>query len=295
MTVPRAILPGQTYLVTRRCTQRQFLLTPTEQTNAIASYCLGLATKHTGVLLNAVCIMSNHWHGVVSDPDARLPQFLARFHGLLAKAQNAALGRWENLWSSQKPSVVQLTSPEDVIAKMAYAIANPTSAGLVEAPELWPGVLACPIKNARIVAQKPAGFFANRSALPETISVRLTPPLMLSDWSESDFSKRLNAAVDELVQRARRDFAGRGRHFLGAEMVRKQCFTATPKTSAVHRALDPSVAARSPRKRVHALAKKDAFVRAYRHAWQRFRAGTRDAKFPAGTYALRLNAAVDCE
>lgn len=47
-------------------------------------------------------------HGVVSDPFARLPEFLERFHRLFARAQNAALGRWENLWSSDKASVVLL-------------------------------------------------------------------------------------------------------------------------------------------------------------------------------------------
>jgi putative transposase len=52
--------------------------------------------------------MSNHWHGVLTDPDARLPEFLEIFHKLFAKAQNASLGRWEKLWSSDKTSVALL-------------------------------------------------------------------------------------------------------------------------------------------------------------------------------------------
>ncbi len=89
VTAPREIVPGRTYLVTRRCTQRQFLLKPSARTNELAGYCLALAAQHTGVLLHAVCFLSNHWHGVVTDPLARLPEFLERFHRLFARAQNA--------------------------------------------------------------------------------------------------------------------------------------------------------------------------------------------------------------
>lgn len=124
MTAPREILPGSTYLVTRRCTQRQFLLTPSERTNQLIRYCFADAARHTGVQLHAFCFMSNHWHGVVTDPLARLPEFLERFHRLLARAQNAALGRWENFWSSDKPSIVRLVSDQDILDKMAYVIAN---------------------------------------------------------------------------------------------------------------------------------------------------------------------------
>src|SRR5690606_28164489 len=102
---------------------------------------LAYAAEQTGVLLHAVCFMSNHWHGVVSDPFARLPEFLEHFHRLVAKAMNASLGRWENFWSSDKTSVVLLVSDADVLDKIAYTLANPVTAGLVKAPEEWPGVL----------------------------------------------------------------------------------------------------------------------------------------------------------
>jgi hypothetical protein len=98
-------------------------LRPSRLTNQIVGYCLAAAADHTGVLLHTVCVMSNHWHAVVSDPEARLPEFLERAHRLIAKCQNAALGRWENLWSSEKTSVVYLASEQDVLDKMAYVIA----------------------------------------------------------------------------------------------------------------------------------------------------------------------------
>jgi REP-associated tyrosine transposase len=116
-------------------------LRPSRLTNQLIEYCLGLAAERTGVEIHAVCVMSNHWHGVVTDPEGRLPEFLERFHRLLAKAQNASLGRWENLWSSDKLSVVWLVTEQDVLDKMAYTLANPTTAGLVKSPDEWPGVI----------------------------------------------------------------------------------------------------------------------------------------------------------
>jgi hypothetical protein len=37
---PGQLLPGISYLITRRCTQRNFLLRPSEHTNKIFEYCL---------------------------------------------------------------------------------------------------------------------------------------------------------------------------------------------------------------------------------------------------------------
>ena len=239
--------------------------------------------------------MSNHWHGVVSDPKARLPQFLGRFHALVAKTQNASLGRWENLWSSERASIVQLTTAKDVIAKMAYVIANPTTAGLVETPEQWPGVLAWVGRDETLLGQKPPEFFVRGGSLPESVIVQLTRPPMLENMSDYEFSGRLKTAVDELVLQARGEFDRRGTTFLGPEAVRAQPFSTKPSTAAQHRDLSPTVAARSRSARFHALAKKNAFARAYQDALQRFRAGARDVKFPRGTYALRLNSAVEVD
>jgi len=119
---------------------------------------LALAAERTGIQLHAVCFMSNHWHGVLTDPEARLPEFLEVFHKLVAKSQNASLGRWENLWASDKTSVVQLVADNDVLEKMAYTLANPTVAGLVKAPNDWPGVISKHFGEEREI-EMPDHFF----------------------------------------------------------------------------------------------------------------------------------------
>src|ERR1700759_3787741 len=49
MSLPRQVIPGRFYMITRRCTQRQFLLRPDEQTNNAFLYCLAEAAQRCDV------------------------------------------------------------------------------------------------------------------------------------------------------------------------------------------------------------------------------------------------------
>ena len=293
VTAPREILPGRTYLVTRRCTQRQFLLKPSRRTNELVRYCLAVAASKTGVLLHAVCFMSNHWHGVVTDPLARLPEFLEHFHRLFARAQNAALGRSENLWSSDKTSVVLLVSDEDVLDKMAYTIANPTAAGLVRAPSEWPGVVTTRLGEQWKV-DMPDVFFDSEGSLPETITLKFARPPICRQLDGTELAHHLSAAVEGRVREAREAMEQQRRKFLGARAVLQQRFDAAPTTSEPRRGVNPRVAAAQTPERISALQRLVAFLRDYRAAWLAWRDGKRAQLFPAGTYALRIYAGVAC-
>ncbi|HEY7725075.1 MAG TPA: hypothetical protein VH880_07070, partial [Anaeromyxobacteraceae bacterium] len=94
MTAPRQVLPGTTYLVTRRCAQRQFLLKPSKTTTDVFLYLLAVAARRFGIEVHAFCVLSNHFHLVVTDPHARLPAFHQFLDALVARALNASLGRW---------------------------------------------------------------------------------------------------------------------------------------------------------------------------------------------------------
>jgi REP element-mobilizing transposase RayT len=75
MSAPRQVLPGAIYLVTRRCTQRQFLLRPSRIANGVFLYVLALAAERYRILVHAFCVLSNHYHLVVSDLGANLSAF----------------------------------------------------------------------------------------------------------------------------------------------------------------------------------------------------------------------------
>jgi putative transposase len=57
MTAPRQVLPSSIYLVTRRCTQRQFLLRPSPLVNQVFTFCLAYAASKTGVLVHGYCAL----------------------------------------------------------------------------------------------------------------------------------------------------------------------------------------------------------------------------------------------
>ncbi len=294
MTAPRQILRDQTYLLTRRCTQRQFLLTPSPETNQNIMYCLALAAHHTGVLLHAACFMSNHWHGVVTDPNARLPEFLERFHRLLAKCQNALLARRENFWSLEKTSVVLLASPAAVLEKMAYTLANPTSAGLVDSPLDWPGVISSYREWASYMVERPSIFFDRFGRQPQKIELKFVRPKISLELSDDEFIGALQQATLDNVERAKSARTALGHGVIGAAAVLRQAPTSAPASPAPFLNAKPRLASKSPAHRVQAIRTMVTFLRAYRQAWCQWREGVRDVLFPAGTYALRVHSRVAC-
>jgi hypothetical protein len=51
-------------------------------------------------------------------------EFREHLHKLTAKLQNALRGRWENMWSSKQPCVVEAMSAEDLLDKLVYIATN---------------------------------------------------------------------------------------------------------------------------------------------------------------------------
>jgi REP element-mobilizing transposase RayT len=293
VTAPRQVLPGTTYLVTRRCTQRQFLLRPTPLTRRIFLYVLAVAARRYNVQVHAFCVLSNHSHLVVTDPDARLPQFMQYLNSLVARATNASLGRWESLWASSSYSAVPLRSREDVVAKTAYVLANPVAARLVRSGRDWPGPWSNPeqIGGAPDVATRPSQFFSATGSMPERVALPLTTPPGFECAGE--FRRRVLDALAVEEETARTEAASSGRGFLGVTRVLAQHPFGRPAQAEPRRKLNPRVAARDRWKRIEALSRLAAFVARYRDAYEQRRAGI-DAVFPAGTYLLAIAHGVPC-
>jgi putative transposase len=285
-------LPATLYLVTRRCSERRLLLRPSAVTNAIFLYVLALAVRRFGVELHAVCILSNHYHLLLTDRAARLPAFMQYLDSLVARAINASLGRWEGFFASAASySAVAHESPEDVISKAAYVLANPVAAGLVRSGREWPGVWLAP-GAPKLTASRPKVFFNAAGYLPESVDLELTTPACFA--SDREFQDRLWPVVSELEEQSRRRLESEGRGFLGVARVLAQKPTARPAPGEPRRNLNPRVAARDKWKRMEALSRLVGFLRAYRKAWSARRAGVDGVLFPAGTYLLRVLHGVEC-
>ncbi len=292
MTAPRRILRRATYLLSRRCTQREYLLKPSPLTNLTLKYVLAIAADRYGVLIHAACFMSNHFHLVVTDVLGNLPEFTRILDGIIAKALNSLYGRWENLWAPSSYSAVLLESPEDIIEKVAYTLANPASAGLVEHGRQWPGVWSDPwsIGEQGRWIERPGHYFSASMPEREWLEFSLPPGFR----SVEAFRAKVIARVNELERAAAAEREAKGLRVLGARGVMRQRHTERPATYEPHRVLAPRVAARDKWKRMELLQQLVEFLKSYRRAWEKFCGGDRKAVFPHGTYLMRVRFGVAC-
>jgi putative transposase len=289
MSTPREVLPGRTYMITRRCTQRQFLMRPDRDTNNAFIYCLAVAAEKFGIHVLFTTAMSNHHHTGIHDPDGAYPAFLEHFHKLFAKCQNALRGRWENLWSSEQTSVVRLVDFNDVVDKMVYALTNPVKDGLVERADQWPGVTSLDslFHPKPLVATRPKHFFREEGPMPETASLSFVYPPELDNRTPEEFALLVINKIRAVEEVAAAERRRNGSKVLGRKAILAQKWSDSPISHEPRRQLNPRVAARSKWSRIEAFFSNRAFRDAYADAREAFAAGVRDVLFPAGTYWLR--------
>ena len=295
MSAPRRIVPGTTYLLSRRCFGRRFLLRPSNKVNRIFRFCLAVAAEKTGVLLHNFCVLGNHYHVVATDVHGNLPTFMHWLNEYVAKCVNAELGRWEFFWAPGSYSAVALADREDVIEKLVYVFTNPVDAGLVPGHEEWPGAasLLAEIDADPQVVHRPEGFFRERGPVPETASLQLVSPWAF-DGARSECLATARIRILEREREVQRLTKQQGLRFLGARKVLAQSPFSRPSTSEPRRGLDPRVASRDKWQRIEALQRLRRFLEAHRVALKRFVDGDRAAVFPFGTYGMRVRFAVAC-
>ena len=297
MSLPRQVIPGANYMITRRCSERRFFLRPDDETNNAFIYCLALAAQRAKVQILFVVAMSNHYHAGLHDPDGNFPIFSEHFHALLARCQNAHLGRFEGFWSSDPTSVVRLVEAKDVLEKMVYAYANPTAADLVDTSEEWPGVnsLQAALTNGLLTAIRPAYFFRPEGEQPEGVSLPIVRPHEFADRTPCEWSELLLTRVRAAEAGHRERRLACGRSVLGREAVLAQNPFASPDTAAPHFGINPRVAAKSKWARIEALQRSREFLDHYKSAITAWIAGVVDVIFPFGTYWMRKFARVVCQ
>ncbi len=294
MTAPRQVLPATTYLVTRRCLQRRFLLRPSPLTNQTVGYLLAVAAARFDIQVHVFCVLSNHFHLVVTDPKAQLPAFHQYFDSLVARAINASLGRWETFWAPGSYSAVALATPADIVSKSAYVLANPVAAGLISRARRWPGLWSNPASIAAepLTFERPGHFFRAEGLLPDRAELELAAPPGFADAGA--FRDLLQAALSALEARACEEAAASGSGFVGERRITRVSPHAQPRSFEPRRGLRPRVACRDKWKRIEALGRLAAFVEAYRSALRKWRGGCVGVVFPAGTYLVRVTHNVAC-
>jgi REP element-mobilizing transposase RayT len=291
MARPRPVFPGRFAFITRRCTQRQFLLRPDKATNDTFTYVLADAARRTGIQVVLAQLLSNHHHTMVYDRHGTEVQFREHLHKFVAKAQNALRGRWENLWSSEEPCVVEVVTAEDLLDKLVYIATNPVKDGLVEKVHHWPGprFLQALRSGRPIRVKRPRHFFRTEGSMPAELALELGLPTEFEGKAEflAELERRI-AAVEATCATERRRT---GRKVLGRRRVLRQPWREAPTSREPRRGPRPRVAARSRWHRVAAQQRNRAWEAAYREALAATRRGE-DVEFPYGTYWMARFAGV---
>ncbi|MBW2523245.1 MAG: transposase [Deltaproteobacteria bacterium] len=292
MTLPRRILPGQTYLITRRTLRRHFLLRPDRQLNQLFLYLVALFAERFHMEVAAIQVLSDHYHMVVTDPLGHLPHFLQQLHRMLALSVKA-LRRWDGpLWEPCSVSAVALLTPEAEAQEMAYTSLNVVRAGLVAAPAQWPGVTTSldDVGGRAITAERPDQLLDPESGLwPAKVTLRLTMPPKLAALG----GKRARAMIRRELERQREEVS-RERRAKGLKKVlgAKRCLQISPYDRASSwepkRSTNPVLAVGKGLGELLSKAVRELrdFYRCYYEALASWCEGNRKVVFPAGTWWL---------
>ena len=283
MPLPRPVLPNTTYMLTRRCLGRRFLLRPDGVINNIFVYCLALAAEKYGVELHAACVMSNHYHLILTDVRGVLPDFTAWLNRQLAMCVKRVRDWDEVVWEPNVAcSAVELTGSSEVLDKVAYVLLNPVSAALVRSPERWPGVVTTlrTLRRGKMGAKQPKVWFKNTAR--ESTTLTLTTPTCFAD--QEHYHSALDALLASRLAQVRTRMRQQGRGFLGRTRLRKTHVSDRPASKKERFGRSPTFSALTRSRWLAAVKKLRAFRMAYRTAYEAWRDGKWDVEFPLGTW-----------
>ena len=273
-------------MVTRRCAQRMYLLLPSAIISNLFLYCLIYAAKRTGMLIHSVNVLSNHYHIVLTDPFALLPVFMEDLNRMIARALNCYHGRWENFWAPGSYDRKLCITTEDTLDRMVYAMANPTTHGLVEKVDDWPGFSTVPedLDGRVLRATRPDFFFDPKGKMPDELEMTLTLPPGCQDWDRAELIADLRKRITEREAWAYEKYNGQ---FVGVQRLLAMKPTDQPQTREPRRNPRLHIAARNTCRRIEEIHNLKAWHRDYADAFRRARAGDPDVVFPAGTYWMK--------
>ncbi|MBX3249973.1 MAG: hypothetical protein KF901_22540 [Myxococcales bacterium] len=301
MSKAQRVVPGQVIFASRMTLHRRFMLRPDPQTVQLFKYLLALYAAKYGIKLHVCCVMSSHYHLVFTDVFGNRAEFFRDFHAALTRCLQVyrALGR-SYVFDKRQTNQVDVVTPAGIIEAVAYALANPTEAGITPRPDEWPGNLcgARELASGKVeqvrrpdVFRRDDGrrvryFDVTGDAWPEQVTLRFEPIPALDDEGIDafDYEQLVNEELDGLVQRKHTELGGERGFGRVARALRKSV-RHTSKQGLPFHELVPLV--KAGRGQTEA---RDAALEVLRDFWDRhaeavaaMKAGT-PIPFPPGTY-----------
>jgi hypothetical protein len=326
MSSPHPYLPGTFYEVTRRCVDRAYKLTPnytrggryTSSIEQLYKYATACYAKTYDIDVIAVCIMANHIHEIVFDRSGRIAMFLQERNAMLARMVKVRYGlaggvfersckKYNRLEGARPIATVRdggplstdarpiakgthgataKTKANTIAQKIAYVLANPVAAGLVAAPEEWPGYVSSidDLRGTSVTVRRPLEYLDQDDAAnpPEVSFTIAAPPEAIELFgSGAEMTRQAASHLERNVKSARRrhsgKFAGRLRVLATHPRDRAQSFERFGARAPEFTTAGDLATA----KRI--VAELLAFRKAHRRAREAAKGGRRRVTFPAGT------------
>ncbi len=316
----------------RRCAQRRFYLTPNPKLVQDMKYVLASAALTFDIELHAAVFMSNHYHLWLTDTAGVLPKFMHTLNRNLARVVKAHYPAIEGeVFDHQPYNALMVLSQEAATAELAYVLANPVKAELVECHHQWPGLITTGDMLKACLAQGALEETIPRPAqglrtLPATATFRIVPyrPHALRDEARQAEASRLMREILEgaLAEVEAQEAAGMearrnsGRRVLGlARLARQSPLRRPPSPSATRtddtrlaltpalvpsrydafRHIKPALVARCTTLMKAAASVLKNWRSAYRQTRTQLQQGLSDACMPAGTWWLKTQRLAPCE
>jgi putative transposase len=276
-------------MITRRCTERMFLLGARPESSAEFIYCLAEAASRFGILVHAAVVMSNHLHIVLTDVRGMLPRFSQLFFNQLAKATNVRTGHTESVFArGDRYHALELLTNDAIACKIAYLLGNPAKAGLVDGHKAWPGFITSTrdMVDRKVYRASTFGSAYLRRRKAKELELRIEPPPSVLDVEQ--FVECVVADLTSMEQHYRTQRKQQGQCVKGADAVRVEAWFRRPKKGAKLFQVVPAIAERVTAIRVAATLALKKFRIEYRAALKAVRAGARTVQFPKGTWLMRV-------
>ncbi len=298
----RRVLPGTTYLITKKINDDFFFLRPSDEVNELILYLLLMKLEKYGLLIHGFCFMSNHFHLLVTDLRGELPALMREFLSESSKALKVELGTTRQIWSTRRYSSVEMLDLDAAEREAAYIAVNPTEAGFTE-PADWPGLTSANLKfGDRLTAKRPDEYFSPRYR-PDYVSVTLAPLPQASFGKETEnredtneeardeqalneeSARRIQNHIDAALKNIHASLKKRKAKLAGRERVLKT--SRYKRGSHPIRGLNPRFATKNGELLSSAIESFRKFEREHGSAVDRYAAGHSQAVFPRGTYGYR--------
>ena len=292
---------GALVLVTHRCQQARFLLTPSRRLNQLAKAILARAAKRAGVEVVAVVVFGNHIHLLLRVPNTHaMAQFMNYFAGNLAREAGRLHGWSGKFWHRQYSYSVVADDEPSQVQVLRYLLSHGCKEDLVASPMHWPGLHPA---SMILEGQVHRGVWVNRTGLCRAKNNRPVSPPKLEDYEEVEILElaqlpcwadlpweEYQAKVASLVQDIEEETRARHRRKGTRPLGRKKVLAQNPRRAPNQPKKGPAQLIISASQAVKA-AFEEAYrqvVAAYLAASAKLRAGDRTVQFPEGTFPPAL-------